>query len=137
MSDFEEFKRLNARTSRHPTLTVTVRGTLNLNEAAFGLLGKPDAVVLLYARAERIIALRPAGRDDPNAYHVSLLGKSGHSRTVVAREFSAWIEADLSAARRYPLELDDDGLGFARLNGPAVIVTGNRGTRTRLCERRE
>lgn len=126
MPDFEVFERTNARASLTPTLTVTVRGTLNLNQAAYGSLGKPEAVVLLYAAEDRVIALRPAGRDEPDAYRVSPLGKSGRSWTVVAREFCAWIKADLSAARRYPLKLDDDGLGCADLSGPAKVVTGNR-----------
>jgi hypothetical protein len=130
MPDFEVFERKNARSSSEPTVTITVRGTLNLNEAAFKLLGKPDAVTLLYARAERTIALHPAEQSEPNAYLVRPLGKTGHSRTVVAREFCAWIEADLSAARRYPLELDGEGKGCARLSGPAKIVTGNRQRKT-------
>jgi hypothetical protein len=128
MPNFETFERTNARASRSPTLTITVRGTLNLNEPAFELLGKPEAVVLLYARGERTIALRAAARDEPNAYLVRPLG-SGRTRTVIAKEFSAWIGADLSAARRYPLELAPDGLGCVKLDGPAKIVTGNRNRR--------
>ena len=72
------------------------------------------------------MALRPAARAEPNAYLVRPLGKTGYSRTVVATGFCAWIEADLSAARRYPLELNGDGFGCVRLDGPAKIVTGNR-----------
>ena len=126
MPDFEIFERKNARASKGPTLTITVRGTLNLNGPAYALLGKPEAVVLLYARADRVIGLRPASRDEQNAYLVRPLGKSGNSWTVVATEFSAWIEADLSAARRYPLEAEPDGVCFVRLSGPVKVVAGNR-----------
>lgn len=129
MPDFKEFERTYAKVSAEPTLTVTVRGTLNLNEAAFKTLGKPEAVELLYARDESVIGLRPASREAPNAFRVGPLGKAGKSRTVVAREFCAWIEADLSAARRYPLEVGGDGIGCVRLSGPARIVTGNRNRR--------
>lgn len=125
MPDFDVFERKYARVSRDPTMTVTVRGTFNLNEPAFELLGKPDAVVLLYDRTERIIGLRPAGQDEPNAYLVRPLG-AGHTRTAVVREFCTWIGADLSEARRYPLEMDGDGLGCVRLSGPFKVVTGNR-----------
>jgi len=123
--DFEVFARKYARASREPTLTVTVRGTLNLNEAAQAALGHPEAVVLLYARDEAVIGVRPATRDEPNAYVVGKLGNAGKSRTVVAKDFCAWIEADLSNARRYPMTIED-GVGCVNLRGPVRIVTGNR-----------
>jgi hypothetical protein len=129
MPNFETFERKNARVSKYPTLTITVRGTLNLNGPAHALLGKPEAAVLLYARDDRVIGLRPAGRDEQNAYLVRPLGKAGTSWTVVAREFTAWTGADLSAARRYPVEAGPDGICFVRLNGPAKVVTGNRNRR--------
>ena len=126
MPNFELFERTNARVAKEPTLTVTVRGTLNLNEPAFTALGTPEAVVLLYAREDAIVGLRPAGRETENAYVVGVLGKDGKSRTIVAREFCTWIEADLSAARRYPLTVDADGIGCVNLRGPVRVVTGNR-----------
>jgi hypothetical protein len=130
MPDFEAFERRNAKASHDPTLTVTVRGTLNLNEPAFTALGKPEAVVLLYAHEDAVIGLRPASRDEPNAYLTGRLGKEGKSRTIVAKDFCAWIGADLSAARRYPLIVDADGISSADLRGPVRIVTGNRQRRT-------
>jgi hypothetical protein len=125
LTGFEEFQRKYAKASREPTLTVTVRGTLNLNEAARAALGNPEAVVLLYARDEAIIGLRPASRDEPNAYLVGKVGTAGKSQTIVAKDFCAWIGADLSEARRYPLAMED-GIGCVRLRGPVRIVTGNR-----------
>lgn len=128
MANFEVFTRKNAKPAREPTLTITVRGTLNLNAAAYELLGKPEAVTLLYARAERVIGLRPTDRGEQNAYLVRPLGKSGSSWQVSAKEFSVWIEADLGAARRYPLALDD-GIGCADLTRPGRIVAGPRSRR--------
>ena len=108
-------------------LTITVRGTFNLNQAAFELLGKPDAVVLLYARDERTIGLRPAGRDDPDAYLVRPSGTAkSPTMMAVVREFCRWIGADLSESRRYPLTLGDGGLGCVSLNDRSQVVTGNR-----------
>lgn len=123
--DFEVFERKYAKASMEPTLTVTIRGTLNLNEAAQAALGNPEAAVLLYARDDAIIGLRPAGRDEPNAYLVGKLGKAGKSQTIVAKDFCAWIGADLSEARRYPMTMEN-GIGCVDLRGPARIVTGNR-----------
>jgi hypothetical protein len=126
MPDFAVFERKNARVSRDPSFTITVRGTLNLNKPAFELLGKPQAVVLLYARPERVIGLRPAPKDETNAYLVRPLGAAGSAWTVVAREFCAWIGADLAEARRYALTAGPDGLGCVDLNSPARVVTGSR-----------
>jgi hypothetical protein len=129
MPDFETFTRKNAKAVRDPALTVTVRGTINLNGAAYGLLGEPEAVTLLYDKAQRTVGLRPAGRDDQNAYVVRPLGKNGTSWTVAAHSFCAWIQADLTAARRYPLALEA-GVGCADLRQPGQVVTGNRARRT-------
>ena len=129
MPDFDVFQRTYARVDKEPTLTITVRGTINLNEPAFAALGKPEAVVLLYAREEAVIGLRSAARGAENAYSVGVLGKGGKSRTVVAREFCAWIGADLSAARRYPLTVGADGIGCVNLHGAVRIVTGSRSRR--------
>lgn len=123
--DFEVFTRKYAKASSEPTLTVTVRGTLNLNEAAFVTLGKPEAVVLLYDRDEAVIGLRPSSREEPNAYLVGRLGNGGKSRTIVCKDFCAWIGADLAEARRYPLAMEDD-VGCVALRGTARVVTGNR-----------
>ena len=122
---FDEFQRRYARAASAPTLTVTTRGALNFNEPALVALGKPEAVVLMYARDEAVIGLRPASRDEENAYRISASGKDGTTRTIVAKDFCAWIGADLSEARRYPLTVED-GIGCVRLRGPVKVVTGNR-----------
>jgi hypothetical protein len=125
MPNFDTFQRRFAKASDEPTLTVTIRGTLNLNAAAFAALGKPEAVVLMYARDDFIIGLRPSAKDEPNAYVVGKLGKEGLSRSIVAKDFCAWIGADLSDARRYPLAMEDN-IGCVSLRGPVKVVTGNR-----------
>lgn len=105
-------------------MTVTVRGTLNLNAAAWELLGEPKTVELLYARAERTIGLRPVAQDAPTAYLVRPIG-DGRTHMVSAKSFCAWIGADLSAARRYPLTMTE-GVGCVNLSDPARVVTSNR-----------
>jgi len=123
MARFEEFRRVNARVPRGPTLTVTVRGALNLSRAAWELLGRPGAVTLLWDKGERIIGLKPAQPDALNAYRVIALGRYG--RTVSAKAFCEFIGTDLSAARRYPLVLED-GIGCVDLRQPGMVVTSNR-----------
>ena len=127
MADFEVFARTHARQARGPTLTVTVRGTLNLNAAAWEMLGEPETVELLYARAERTIGLRPVAQDAPSAYLVRPIG-NGRTRMVSAKSFCTWIEADLSAGRRYPLTMAE-GVGCVNLSRPAQVVKATGETR--------
>ena len=118
------FKRTNAPRAHGPALTVTTGGTLNLNVAAFELLGQPEAVNLLYARDERIIGLRPARRDELDAYPVRS-SRPGRPPMVSAKAFCEPIGADLTSARRYPLVLDD-GIGRVDLKESGTVVTSNR-----------
>jgi hypothetical protein len=126
MTDFDVFQRINARTSNTPTMTITARGTFNFNKAAYELLGKPDAVILLYARNERTIGLTSAGKDEPNAYLMRHTGSGQTTWTVIVRQFCAWAGIDLSESRRYPLTMGTDGMGRVSLGGPSRVVTSNR-----------
>lgn len=129
MPNFEVYKRGQARpTPTIPAVTVTVRGTLNLNTAAYALLGEPEAVVLGWDATLQVIGLRPAGRRERNSYLVRPLGPAGTMRTISAKLFCEWIKADLAEARRYPLTRDG-GYGCVDISQPGEVVSGNRGRR--------
>lgn len=132
MPNFEVYKRGTARpTPAVPAVTVTVRGTLNLNAAAYALLGKPEAVVLGWDAAVQVIGLRPVARKERNSYLVRPLGPSGTKmRTISAKLFCEWIKADLTEARRYPMTRDGD-YGCVDISEPGEVVSGNRGRRRR------
>ena len=57
MADFEVFTRRMVPLVKQPTATLQKRGTMSLNKAAHVALGSPDAVELLYDRAEQIIGM--------------------------------------------------------------------------------
>ncbi|HEV2370738.1 MAG TPA: hypothetical protein VGS19_01100 [Streptosporangiaceae bacterium] len=102
MPEFAKFSREAARSREEPMFTLQARGLLSLNQAVFRRLGQPDNVELLFNESERIIALRAAEKDDPDAYTVrqqtgtstylvALQGFLAHHgiKTVVAQRFIA------------------------------------------------
>lgn len=63
---------------------------MSLNRAAYEALGSPEAVELLYARADRTIGLR-AG--DPGALHTYPIRRQGGARMLTATAFYGHIGA--------------------------------------------
>ena len=70
MIEFEVFRRQVSPVTREPAVTVQRDGVLLLNDAAYAAFGTPDAVELLYARRERVMGLRAATSNTPDAYRV-------------------------------------------------------------------
>ena len=68
MTEWEVFKRSNSPAIKAPAVTLMQRGQLSLNQAAFTELGSPEAVELLYSRADHAIGIRPVDPAEPHAY---------------------------------------------------------------------
>jgi hypothetical protein len=66
--EWEVFKRSHSPAIKAPAVTLMHRGQLSLNEAAFTELGSPEAVELMYSRANRVIGMRPVDPTEPHAY---------------------------------------------------------------------
>jgi len=122
---FETFKRQRAPVTDEPAITIQKRGAISLNAAAYGLLGSPDHVELLYDRAERLIGIRKVDSTVPHAYVVRPLGKSGTTHLVSGSAFMAWYGIELDAARRWIARIQDETL-ILDLKEEGVAVTGNR-----------
>lgn len=129
MHNFEVFQRTDARRrSREPTVTVQRRGQLSLSPAAVKALGTPEAVTFLVSREERLLGFRAAktvrrGGRQKAPENGSLVRSPG--ATVSATYVLRYLEADLSASRRYPLQLLD-GVHCINLGQPGTVVTSNR-----------
>jgi hypothetical protein len=68
VTEFEVFKRSHSPAMKAPAVTLMHRGQLSLNEAAYTELGSPEAVELMYSRADRVIGIRPVDPAEPHAY---------------------------------------------------------------------
>jgi hypothetical protein len=91
--------------------TITKAGILSLNRPAMEDIGNPKHVELLYAEAERIIALRPADPDSPRAIKVTPLGDSS-THTMAGRSFLNYHGIPYETTRRY----------LARKSGDMLLI---------------
>jgi hypothetical protein len=110
MRGFEEFLGRGSTVTERPRVTIQRNGKLALNQAAIGLLGNPEAVVLLYAPDTRSMGLRPSSKRVPHAYQVA--GHGGSRATVTIIAFTKHYGIDLSVTRSYYPALEDGVLVF-------------------------
>lgn len=125
MDNFEVFRSKGARTSGPTdTLTIGKRGQLAIGRDAYGQLGEPEAVELLYDPDTKHIGLRPVEPGSDTAYAVR--GGAHTSYTVSGTAFLKYykIPFDGTAVRRHA-EVRD-GVLCVDLNSPGVEVTSNR-----------
>ncbi|WP_369197603.1 hypothetical protein [Streptomyces djakartensis] len=126
MPNFETFTKRMAPLVKQPFVTIQKRGTLSLNAAAHALLGKPDAVELLYDRDEQIVGLRAVPKGSEHAYPLrSQGGKSVGPYIVSGTAFAKYYKIDTEVSRRWVASLVDDVLCID-LKQEGTVVTSNR-----------
>jgi hypothetical protein len=103
-------KGLIPRESR-PAVTVLKRGAISFNQAAYGALGEPQAVQLLFNPGARVIGLRPVDPDHPSA-HVVRQQKQTRSFLVAAKGFLHHYGIPFDVSQRYRGELRGNMLVF-------------------------
>jgi hypothetical protein len=118
MPGFEMFR----APPKGPAVTITANGLLIFSWDAYELLGKPEAVQLLYDKDQRIIGIRPAGREAENTHRVRLSGR--YTRVVSARAFCRHVGIE-GESRRWPLTMKD-GIGHVDIGQPGVPVIRRR-----------
>lgn len=129
---FELFQKGSAPVATVPSVTIQKRGLFSLNDAAAQLLGDPEAVQFLWDAQKRLIALRAARLDEPNAYPLREQnptkrrpdGKRG-ARLAAGTLFTKFIGLDTTIARRWIPRIEDSML-VIDLNEEGALVVGNR-----------
>src|SRR5215210_3643772 len=122
---FEVFNKRAASVSKHPYVTLQRKGPFSFNQAAFELMGSPEAVELLYDADTERVAFRPVAPDRPQAFPVRAQGKNSVTHIVAGQSFARHYELDTSVARRYA-PVTEDGMLVLDLRGDSVEVTGPR-----------
>lgn len=107
---FEVFRRQSPPT-QEPAVTVQRDAVFVLNPAAHAALKAPAAVELLYAPRQRVIGLRGASADTPNAYRVRRPSE-GPGYLVSGRAFVSFYRIPTTVARRYHARLIGEILTF-------------------------
>lgn len=122
---FESFDRRAAVASKHPYVTMQRRGPFSFNQAAFELMGSPEAVELLYDRDTERVGFRPIDPGRPRAFPVRAQGKNSVTHVVAGQSFAKHYEIDTSVARRYAVTMEK-GMLILDLRGDSIDVTGPR-----------
>lgn len=129
---FKVFEKSSAPVGTVPSVTIQKRGLISLNRAAFNLIGAPGAVELLWDEERRVIGLRPAPIDKPNAYPARpQSSKTDRGPVLFAGSlFTRFISLDTSDAHRWAPTVEDEILCID-LNTPGQTVRSNRTKATR------
>lgn len=122
---FEVFDKRSAGASKHPYVTMQRKGPFSFNQAAFELMGSPEAVELLYDEDTKRIGFRPVAPDRPRAFPVRAQGANSVTHVVAGQSFAKHYELNTSVARRYAPTMED-GILILDLRGDSVDVTGPR-----------
>ncbi len=122
---FEVFDKRAAVASKHPYVTMQRKGPFSFNQAAFDLMGSPEAVELLYDRDTERVGFRPTDPERPRAFPVRAQGKNSVTHVVAGQSFAKHYGLDTSVARRYSVAMDGDML-ILDLRGESTDVTGPR-----------
>lgn len=93
---------------RQPALTFRKRGTINLNSAAYKILGQPEAVLLLFEEKNRRVAVKKCGGDDLRAYPVNKHRRN--NPTIPANDFLKHYGIGVEKTTRYSADLQGDML---------------------------
>ena len=126
---FETFKRQRLKPGTDPLVTIQKKGVLSLNRAAYGALGDPEAVELLYDREARLVAIRKVDSSVEHAYAIRTFGKGG-TWLVSGTAFTNYYDIDTSVPTRRVGKMQDDML-VIDLNDPGTPAMSNRGSRSR------
>lgn len=124
---FEVFQKGSAPVATVPSVTIQKRGLMSLNRAAHRLLDSAEAVELLWDSERRVIGIRPAPIESPNAYPArpqSAVSDKGPI-LIAGSLFTRFIGLDTSQAQRWVPSVED-GILCIDLNAPAQRVTSNR-----------
>ena len=123
MYRFEKFSRAN-RLSAHPMATIQKRGTLTINRGAYEALGQAPTVELYFDPGEKVLGLRPADPESPDAYPVRKQ-RNCRGYVVSLSAFCRFYGLDRSASRRYEVALVAGTLVIDPRK-PAAVVSGHQ-----------
>lgn len=124
---FEVFKKSSAPVSSVPSVTIQKRGLMSLNRAAYALIDSPQAIELLWDRERKVIGMRPASLESPDAYpaRAQNAGSDRGPILVAGSMFTRFIDLDTSDAKRWVPQLED-GILCIDLKVAGQPVSSNR-----------
>lgn len=124
---FEVYKKSSAPVASVPSVTIQKRGLISLNRAAYAMIDAPEAVELMWDGDRRMIGLRGAPLESPDAYPARPQSSSSNRGPVLVAGslFTRFIGLDTSTAKRWVPSLED-GILTIDLNVEGQPVSSNR-----------
>ncbi|MDQ1249618.1 MAG: hypothetical protein QG597_3993 [Actinomycetota bacterium] len=124
---FKVFEKGSAPIPSVPSVTIQKRGLMSINRAAYEMLGAPAGVELLWDSERRVIGLRAASIDSPNAYPARPQSpNSAKGPMLIAGSlFTRFVGLDTTDAYRWVPFMEEDVLCID-LNKPGQKVLSNR-----------
>lgn len=126
MREFETFKRRMVPLVKKPFVTIQKRGTMSFNKAAHVALGSPEAVELLYDKADNVMGIRSVDPSAAHAYPMRPQGNKSEGPFIVSgAAFMKYYGVKTEVARRFYAEIEE-GVLIIDLNSEGQVVTSNR-----------
>ncbi|MGI8854644.1 MAG: hypothetical protein ACR2JW_02745 [Thermomicrobiales bacterium] len=105
-----------SRDDMRPFISLQLRGTFQVNRAAYEKLGRPNAVKLLYDRTKRVVGFIATDLGERGAFKVRKSGNA-ESYQVAAKSLINNFDLDVQETQRYEARMYGDVLGID-LNTP-------------------
>jgi len=126
MREFETFTRRMIPLVKKPFVTIQKRGTMSFNKAAHVALGSPEAVELLYDKANDVIGIRAVDPSVDHAYPMRPQGNKDDGPFILSGSaFTKYYGIKTDEARRFNAEMED-GVLVIDLRSEGQVVTSNR-----------
>ncbi|WP_392424245.1 hypothetical protein [Barrientosiimonas humi] len=127
---FEVFKKSSAPVPSVPSVTIQKRGLMSLNRAAYSMLESPEAIELLWDSDRRIIGMRAAKLESPDAYPARPQSSSSERGPILIAGslFTRYIGLDTSNAKRWVPSLEGDILTIDLSVDGQPVSSNRRGT---------
>lgn len=119
---FELYVRGKPLPSATPRVSVLKRGAISFNEAAFGALGSPTAVQLLFNLENQVIGIRSTSESHESAHRVRSQA-GARSYVVGCQGFLQFYGIDFQRSRRFSARLVGNMLEVD-LSHPSAAGTG-------------
>ena len=128
LDGFRVYEKQRTSPGALPQVTVQARGIFSLNPSAYGSLGSPEFVELLYSEQQQAVALRAVESETQTSYQVRPTNNGG-TFNVAGRAFMVYYGINLPESRRYTPKHAKDGVIILRLEvDPYVALLSTRGS---------
>jgi hypothetical protein len=127
---FEVFKKSSAPVPSVPSVTIQKRGLMSLNRAAYELIDTPEAIELLWDSERRVIGMRAAALENPDAYPARPQNSQSNRGPILiaGNLFTRYIGLDTSSAKRWVPQLEDGILTIDLTVEGQPVSSNRRGT---------